>query len=122
VAAIQATGDHRYRKLLACVQLQTNFALRKKAYEFKNQLPANDFEKSHRRFFLAVARSTNNGSGSGRKFLTVFARNQKCLNHLSIDEVAVKLVQFVKPKVVALKVECLLRSIVWVAAQVSEVL
>ena len=54
--------------------------------------------------------------------MPVLVRADKGLDHLGVDEVAVKTVELVEPEVVTLKVESRLWRIVGVAVQVTKVL
>src|ERR1044072_1627455 len=51
---------------------------------------------------------------------TIFRRAQESLDHLSLEEVAVELVQFIQPEVITIEVT--IRWIIRVAAQVAEIL
>jgi hypothetical protein len=56
------------------------------------------------------------------KPLTILSGDQKRFHHFGVDEVAVELIQLVQPEVVAIEVECALRSIVWIATQLAKIL
>jgi hypothetical protein len=56
------------------------------------------------------------------KALPILAGVDKRLHHLSVGEVAMKLIELVQPEVVAGEVECWFRWIVWISAQLTEVL
>ena len=57
-----------------------------------------------------------------RKALSILSRRDESLHHLGLNEVAIKLIKFIQPEVIALKVECRFRRIIGITAQVSEIL
>ena len=52
--------------------------------------------------------------------LLILTRDDESLDHLSVDEVAVELVELVQPEIIASKIG--VRRVVWVPPQVTEVL
>ena len=59
---------------------------------------------------------------SWSKAVAVFGAGDEGLNHLSLDEVAVELIELCQPEVVAVKIKVRLRWIIRIATQISEVL
>src|SRR5207244_6496919 len=70
--------------------------------------------------FLIIASCFALSSVSGSKPIAVLSRGNKGLDHLGLNEVTVEAVQLVEPEIVAVEVR--VRCIVWIAAQVTEVL
>src|SRR6185436_10960006 len=52
--------------------------------------------------------------------LLIFTRDDECLDHLSVHKVAVELIEFLKPEVIARVIR--VRRVVWIAPQIPKVL
>jgi hypothetical protein len=64
-------------------------------------LPLTDVNEQVKRIRLRLTSPESRLASTSRsKSVSVFARGDKCLHHFGVNEVAVKLVEFVKPEVV----------------------
>ena len=85
------------------------------------RLRRTDYGKSLGKFNNFVRR-TPKPRKSGSEAELIFLRTDKRLNHFGLDVVAVEVVKFLQPKVIALKVQVCLRRVIRISSQVAKVL